>query len=126
MYWLTYRCESGHSWTVFVDSGEPPEPLCPHGHEAVTLRRDELADRVRVAIIPATRVDDSLTGHVVGEGEFLLEIQRHDGSMIARSSSTLSWEQAVSTADAFRGATEAEAVQRWGRLGLNGSRAARS
>lgn len=58
-YW-EYCCDFGHSWTLLRDGDaeeQPGDELCPLGHEAVTLAKRPLADRVQVTIRPAARLD---------------------------------------------------------------------
>ena len=119
--WWSFMCDRNHSWEAFIDyvGEEPPAHLlvCPHdGEPAVIGSRAVLADRVVVAILPATAVGPS--GGVTHEREFFLEISTRDRVKSLSSSKSYSWDDAVRRAGLFRGATWEEAARKWGRMGL--------
>lgn len=86
-FWM-YQCDKGHSWEVYrdLDADERPEDACcPHGHEAVTLKKCPAARRLEVVIHSAARVVDKLKGQIVGEGRFYVSLRDHNGEVTVTS-----------------------------------------
>lgn len=118
--WWMYQCDEGTSWSVFreQDAVERPEDaVCRDGHEAVTLTKMPPADLVRVALVPATRVADQVTGRTWHDKRYLLEVSTWDGE--ARlSEREFEWNEAVRRMAQFEGLSPDRAWSRWDRLAL--------
>lgn len=100
-----YRCDFGHSWSVFrdEDAGELPEDaVCPFGHEAVTLHKSQLLNMVQVSLRPAARVVDSVTGRTGHEYEYFLVITDLHKGIERMSAKAFTWEAAKAAFDRFR------------------------
>jgi hypothetical protein len=121
--WWTFRCDANDTWEALVaDTDEPTAELtrCPvDGGEAVTASPGEPADRVRVAIVPAARIADPATGAVTRDRDYYLEILSADGTQHRRSARSYTWEEVVSRAALFRGASWQDALRRWERAALD-------
>jgi hypothetical protein len=111
--WWEFHCDFGHAWKVLGRDVEPRVPVCPEGHEAVTVHRAAPADRVRICIVPAARIDDSATGRVSLERRYLLEIQPWDQSDVLRSDDDYVWDEVLKLAQWFQNLTWVDAQRRW-------------
>ena len=103
-YW-EYRCDEGHSWTILrgMDETENPDDArCPYGHEAVTLHKAPLLDMVQIAIRPAARVVDEVTGRVGREHEYYLVVVDLHSELERMSKRSFSWNDAKAAMDRFR------------------------
>jgi hypothetical protein len=120
--WWVFRCDQNHAWEVYVEDGREPQgelTRCPiDGTEAVTASRQEPADRVRIALIPAARIADPVTGTLSHEQDYYLEIGSVDDTDRRRSANSYSWDEAVRKATLFRTASWQDAVRRWERTGM--------
>ncbi len=96
-YWV-YACDHGHSWAIYreFDAAElPGDPICPAGHEAVTLSRQPVVDRVEITIRPAARIVDPVKGQVGHDNEyFLVLVDPRDGQQCV-SQVALTWPEAI-------------------------------
>ena len=95
-FWM-YQCDKGHSWEVYrdLDADERPEDTCcPHGHEAVTLKKCPAARRLEVVIHSAGRVVDKLKGQIAGEGRFYVSLRDNSGEVTATSGNAMALEDA--------------------------------
>lgn len=103
-YW-TYRCDHGHSWTIFRDEDaveRADDGVCPFGHEAVTLSKHRLINAVQVSMRPAGRVVDPVKGQIGHEYEFHIVITDLHREVERMSARTYSWSQTIALADRFR------------------------
>lgn len=103
-YWI-YRCDEGHTWMLFRDENaveNPPDSVCPFGHEAVTLHKERMLDAVQVSLRPAARIVDRVKQQVGHEHEFYLVVTNlHTGEeRMSRRPST--WKDIKNLADRFR------------------------
>ena len=117
--WWVMMCDDNHAWEAeSLDVPEPPPeavhcPVC--GLEAVTARRELLADYVRICLVSAARVSDPVSGAISNEGQWYVEVQQSEGDGIIRSHRSWSWSGATERAGRFREMTWPEALNRWRR-----------
>lgn len=106
VYWI-YRCDHGHSWTIFRDEDAAEragDGVCPFGHDAVTLGKQRLIDAVQVSIRPAGRVVDPVKRQIGHEYEFYFVITDLHCEAERMSVKTYAWAQIMAIADRFRNA----------------------
>ena len=122
--WWKMACDNNHRWEVYIeDSPEPSQYAltCPEdGTPAVTAKRMPPADRVRVTLVPAARIADHVTGAVVDDSKYFVEIQpsgQVTGETL-RSQRPYDWDEAVRKASVFNKASWEDAQRRWLRTGL--------
>lgn len=124
VFW-SFQCDQNHLWeAVAQDSADPGPDLgqCPiDGSQAVTVARQDPADRVRVEFVPAARLVDPVKGTVGHDSDYYLEIVSIDGVTRLRSARSYSWEQVVQKASLFCRVPWSDALRRWKRLGLDRS-----
>jgi hypothetical protein len=87
-YWM-YQCDNGHSWEVYRDmeaNERPEDALCPHGHEAVTLRKCPVVKQLETVIHDAGRVVDKLKNQAMGQGRFYVSLRDTSGVMVTSQS----------------------------------------
>ena len=68
-------CEWNHSWTVFIDKGEPLKPedsFCSEGHKAVRFRTKPMVDCIQVTLRPAARVVDEVKNTIRTLAQYLI------------------------------------------------------
>ena len=61
--WVVYQCDQGHQWETMAGA-DASDPRCPLGHEPVTERHVDAADRPTLSLVSAARVADPVTGRV--------------------------------------------------------------
>ena len=86
-YWM-YQCDKGHSWEVYRDleaSERAEDAICPHGHEAVTLRKWAMAKRLEVVLHDAGRIVDKVKGQSLGSGRYYVSLRGTDGEIAVTS-----------------------------------------
>ena len=113
------RCDSNHAWEAQADDAPEPPPdalRCPFdGAQAVTARKEEPADRVRITLASGARITDPVRGTVAHDGEWFVEISSFDGSRSLRSTEAWPWAVAVDKAARLQNLTWHEAKARWNR-----------
>lgn len=118
--WLEFMCDRNHSWEFLHDEATdlpPSAARCPvDGTEAVTMGRN-VPVGVRVAIVPAARIVDEVTGQVGHMTEYMLEVRpwQGPGSLL---SAMMTWDLAVERAQWFKGLTWEQAEARWSKTPL--------
>lgn len=111
-----YTCDFGHSWSIRRRSGEEErasDALCPEEHEAVTCQEEVPADVVRVIICPAARAAHPPHGLVVERDRHWLVLQDHEGSILAESEKSYTWDEVARLAGRFGGKSPSEAMKWW-------------
>lgn len=118
VYWR-YMCDDGHAWEIFrdEDAAESPEDsVCPDGHPAVTLTKQPPVDEIQIALRPAGRIVDRVTGQVALERRYLLVLSDLEGANERVSKRTYLWRELLSLAEKFHGRTRQSAWELWGKL----------
>lgn len=78
------------------------DPLIPSGREAVTLSKQPMIDAVQVAIRPAARTVDRVTGKVAHEYEFFIVVSDLHTGTERQSQNSFTWSAAKDALDSFR------------------------
>ena len=94
------------------------DPRCPLGHEPVTERHVDAADRPTLSLVSAARVADPVTGRVDREGDYLLAIVRPGSDELLTSSKTYTWDEGTAKLSELLGLSWDDARRRWSRMGL--------
>lgn len=98
-------CDFGHAWTVFRnldDEESPQEAVCPHGHEAVTLKKCRMLDYVQVSIRPAAQIVDDVTKRVGHEYEFYVVASDLHSGEERSPANPYTWTQALALMERLR------------------------
>jgi hypothetical protein len=122
-FWREYMCDGNHRWEFYSDHADSmvEESICAvDGLPAVIARKLLPADRVAVALVPAARIVDGVTGRIGHDDEYLIEIRSVLGEGASRRSSrTFKWDDAVTRAAMFRKSSWEQALGRWTRMSMD-------
>jgi len=103
-YW-EYLCDEGHTWTVMrdIDAVENPGDVsCSLGHESVTLHKAVIPDMVQVAIRPAARVTNGVSGQITRSYDYYLVVMDLHNNVERMSRRTFTWNEAILAMERFR------------------------
>lgn len=113
-------CDEGHQWTFFRDEEceeKPEDRICPHGHEAVTLKKERALNDVVVTLRPAGRVVDFLRNQEAMRGSYYVVLSNIEGTEELVSEGVYNWEDACKFARKFDKRSFDWACKYWNQLG---------